>query len=240
MAAGVGLILGLILDLAIGWTWWAAAVGFVFLVWLFFLTSALRGPRIDIGHQLLRVINPERAATRDIQRLEDALTSGSLAGYDVMNWEGEKSIGGWGGAPIPRSLTIRHGDFEGEAEWVEVTTHMGDAADTAGDWLQDELERRLLQSQFPPPDDLTVEDFHRWHEQRQRAIENAEPPDWQPALLRVEDEQLPGQIARAGGHWVAYFKTGAVVVDLIGNGVDPNEVQLAPIITLDPYTKKSA
>jgi len=36
MAAGAGVVLGLLLDLAVDWAWWLVATGFLLLVWLFF------------------------------------------------------------------------------------------------------------------------------------------------------------------------------------------------------------
>lgn len=228
MAFGIGLVLGLALDATLGWPWWLVTIVFVFLVWLFSLMSAFRDPRRDIGHQLLRVIDPERAAERDKQLLRDALTSGSLTGYELSKWEGEKSIGGWGGSPVPRSLTLRHGTLEDRSGWIEVTTQAGDRA---GYLLRDELERRLAGLQVPPPEEPTIEALH----QRQRDIEGIAPPDWRPASFRVEQDVVDAQIARAGSHWVAYLTAGDADVELVAKGVDPNQVHLVPIITLDPY-----
>lgn len=39
LAAGTGLLLGLVLDLALGWPWWAVTAGFVVFAWLLFLSS---------------------------------------------------------------------------------------------------------------------------------------------------------------------------------------------------------
>lgn len=47
MAAGVGLVLGLVFDLLLGWWWLVVAAGFIVLVWLFFLASAFHGPDKD-------------------------------------------------------------------------------------------------------------------------------------------------------------------------------------------------
>lgn len=230
MAIGVGVVLGVVLDLAVGWPWWATAAGFVSVVWLVFLASAFTGSP-DLGRRLLSVIDPEEAARRDIQRLEDALASGALAGYEVVNWEGEKSIGGWGGSPI-ESLTIRHGD-RSDPEWIEVTTHTGDAADTIGHWVREDLERGLVEAQFPLPVHPTIEDFQR----RQRDIQKVQPPEWQLVSFRIAGEMIPGEIARLGSRWAGLVRLDAVALEMSGMGVDPGQLELSPIITLDAYTK---
>jgi hypothetical protein len=232
MAAGVGVILGLILDLVLGWPWWAVAGGFVFFVWLFFLSSAFRGQ--DLAYRLLCEINPERATARAIQRLKDDVASGSLVGYEVDGWKGEKTIPGWG-HPIHRSLEIRHGPFPDDAEWVEVTTHIGAEDPRASSRVQHNLEMRLLDSQFPGPHDLDREDLRRWEQERQQAIRQAERPSWKPARFRLEDVTITGQIARSGTYWVAYFKTGETLIELAGNRVDPDQVRLTRVTTLDSY-----
>lgn len=229
LAAGTGLLLGLTLDLVLGWPWWAVAAGFVVLVWLRFLSSAFHGP--DLGQGLLRVLNPDRAAERDRQRLEDALASGSLIGYEVDDWDGAKSIGGWSGAPDPHSLTIRHGEHDEQAEWIEVTTHTGEAADAAGLWMQEDLARRLVEAQFLLPDDPTIENL----QQRQRSIQQTEPPDWQSTSFQVDNEDIRGQIARVGSHWAGFMAAGKVIVEMTANRVSPDEVLLVRIATLAHY-----
>lgn len=230
LAAGTGLLLGLILDLALGWPWWAVATGFVVFVWLMFLSSAFHGP--DLGHRLLRVLDPVRAAERDRQRLEGALASGSLIGYEVESWDGAKSIGGWSSSPEPHSLTIRHGEYE-QAEWIEVTTQADDEATPAGHWIQEDLERRLIEAQFPFPDDPTIEDL----QQRQRNIQQAKPPEWQTTSFRVDHQDMPGQIARVGSHWAALIAARNVVIEMTGSRVNPNDVQLVRIATLAHYPR---
>lgn len=233
LAAGAGLLLGLILDLAFGWPWWAVAAGFVVFVWLLFLTSAFHGP--DLGHRLLRVLNPDRAAERDRQRLEDALASGSLIGYEVESWDGAKSIGGWSGSPEPHSLTIHQGEYD-QTEWIEVTTHGDDEAAPASHWIQEDLERRLFEAQFPFPDDPTIEDL----QQRQRNVQQAEPPEWQPASFLIDNEDMPGHIAQVGSHWAALIATRRVMVEMTGSRVDPNDVHLVRIASLAHYPRSGS
>lgn len=236
IAAGVGLAIGLILELVIGWTWWVVAAAFVLLVWLLFLGSVFRRPRRDLRHVLLGVVNPERAAARDIQRLEEAVRSGSLTGYEVVGWEGDKSIGGWGGDhAVVRSLTLRHGVLEDGAESVEVTTHGGDESATVLHWLQEKLESELIQAVVPRPGDLGPEDAHAWHVKRARAIRDAEPPAWRPAAFRLGGKTIPGQIASSGDHWVAFVRTDTAVVEMVGYKVDPGRIELSPIVSLDGF-----
>ena len=43
-AAGLGLVLGVTLDVWLGWPWWAVALGVLAAVWLLFVSSAFIGP----------------------------------------------------------------------------------------------------------------------------------------------------------------------------------------------------
>ncbi|MGA7272815.1 MAG: hypothetical protein WB239_17210, partial [Acidimicrobiia bacterium] len=203
LAAGAtGLILGLTLDAALGWPWWVPMAGVVVVVWLFFLSSAFWGPGSDVGHSLLRVVNPHRAAQVEQQRLRNGVASGSLIGYEVENWGGEKSIGGWGGSPTPTSLTIRHGAVDGDGEWVEVTTSItGDR-----EAIREMLERELAQALGPLPDEASIEELNRVR----REIRHTEPAEWHPVDFWVDGEEVRGEIARAGKHWAAVVETGTV------------------------------
>lgn len=236
LATGAGLLLGLLLDLAFGWPWWVVASGFVVLVWLFFLSSAFRGPDNDLRHRLLTIIDPDRAAAIHRSRLEDALASGSLACYEVEHWEGVKSVAGWSGSPDPDSLTIRHGEYDEQGAWVEVTTHSGVAVGTSGHWIHEDLERRLVEAQFPLPSEPTMDDFR----QRQRDIQGAEQPHWQSKSFRIDNERQTGRIARAGSQWAAILPAKSVLIDMIGNEVDPEGVRLVRLTNLDSYPLDSA
>lgn len=225
LATVAGLILGLIFGAAVGWPWWLVTTGFVFLVWLFFLFSAFWGPGSDVGQSLLRVVNPHRAAEVEPQRLREGVASGLLIGYEVENWEGEKSIGGWGGSPTPTSLTILHGAVDGDGEGVEVRTR----ASGDRDWMRDMLETRLAQAQHPLPDEASIDDLHR----QKRDIHDAEPVAWNPAAFRVDGEEVPAEVARAGRHWAALVEAGTVLIAMIGSDVEPGWIRLTPIDTLD-------
>lgn len=162
------------------------------------------------------------------------MRSGSLAGFEVMGWEGGKTIGGWGGGHAnPRSLTISHGVLEEGAEAVEVTTHIGEEAGAASLWLQEKLEWELAQAHAARPDG--AEDLHLWHLERERAIRNAVPPEWHPASFRLDGQTVPGQIARAGDQWVSHLSTDTVVVEMIGSHVDPGQIELTRVLSLHGY-----
>lgn len=212
------------------------AIGFVLVVWLYFLSKAFPGRRAETVGRLRGVINPEKAGRRERQKLIDAIDSGSLIGYEIAGWKGESSIGGWGGWPDPRSLTIQHGDPSTESEWVEVTTHTGVGAETADDWLEDHLARRLLYLRAPAPKDLATGNLDRWRRQREGDIREAEPLAWQPLSTPIDDEPTQGKMAAAGDYWVAHFKAASVVVYLVGQGFDPSQISLGRIANFDPYT----
>lgn len=240
IAGGIGLVLGLGLDWLFGWPWWVVASGFVVVVWLFFLTSAFWDPGSRIGDDLLRVISPDRARARESKRLEEAVASGSLVGFEMPEWEGVTSIVGWGGSPEPQSLTIRHGDPTQGTTWVEVTARTGREAEHAEHWLKDQLVREMMLSQVRRPEGLAIEELHRWHLEQERQLEQVEPPPWTLTQINIGGEPVPGELALIGDQWVAVVRVGDVLVDITAKGVEAGKVTLRRFEDPQPYLQELA
>lgn len=232
MATGVGVVLGVVLDLIVGWPWWLVTLGFLGLVWLYFVSSVFRGPGSDLRHHLMEVVNPGRAAAEVRRRIKDALSSGALVAYEVAGWDGKKSIGCWSGDPAPHLLSIAHGElFDDGDPWIEVTTNCGEEAEFAMAWVVEDLERQLAEARVPLPGDPTLEDFR----QRQQELRAVDPPPWNPASILVDSEPAQGHIARIREHWVAYFKNERVLVSIVAYAVDPSSLRLTALASLSAY-----
>lgn len=131
MAAGAGVALGVVLQVVVGWAWWAVALGVLAVVWLIFMSTAFWGPRAtgpghDLLTELLQVTSPERAAARRERQEQELWSSPPLPLYGLPPaWEGARLIGGYGAsAKAISNMELIHGDFEGKGPElrVEVTT----------------------------------------------------------------------------------------------------------------------
>lgn len=235
MAILVGGGLGVILNIAVGWPWWLVAVGLFAAVWLFFFASALWGPGRTLGNDLLRVIDPQRARARRINRLEDAVTTGRLVCFEVADWDGSRSIGGWGGSRQPERVTLHHGEPQLDDFWVSIATrstkHVGGANRN-----RDRLIRQLLRTaEGQPPDDLDVVEQHQWRIQQHRRLEETEQPPWSRSVLNVDGHETRCEVARVADRWAAMAVVDNVVIEITAHGIEPSGVGLRRLATLKTY-----
>ncbi len=99
-AALVGVVLGVAADLTIGWVWWLVTAGFLVLVWLVFLATALRYPGRDhLWIDLVATVSPQRAEELEKGRLREQLENRSRIRVDGMG----------GTAPHRRTWTLFSG-----------------------------------------------------------------------------------------------------------------------------------
>ncbi len=202
-AVVAGGVLGAAFDLVLGWSWWLVAIGFVAALWLFFFASALWGPdpvRRDDVHD---VIDPQGVEARQFARLEEAMLTGQLVGFEVANWTGSRTLGGWGGSSHPEQVTLRHDDPERDNTWVSITTRCGRPAAVGLDWRKDHLFEELVRSEEQPPGDLDAEDQHRWHIDQERRIEEAKRVEWSTTTMTIDGTPIPCDVIHRADRWVA-------------------------------------
>jgi hypothetical protein len=236
-AAGLGLVLGVILDASLGWPWWAVALGVVAAVWLLFLSSVFMGPaRGDrLGGELLDAVNPHGAVERRRKRESQLIRSCpfSLYGLDA-SWTGPRLIGGLGmrgGRLTGAELT--HGE-PNRGPWVRIETapfsrerHF-DLKEVAADlWFGME--------QHPPPD-LSPGERREWTNRRfqERRARNTQwakgsiPVDGQPTEFDVLDEETD---------WAARGALGDLVVTIHAHHVTIESIRLAVVTNVEPYVE---
>lgn len=122
-AVATGALLGLALDVTIGWPWWARALGWVAGVWLLFLLTAFKGAgrSWELWLSLLDALDPKGASDRWNRRQEQVFRTAPFPLYGLpRTWRGPRSIGGgaWGGGGryvTPTELELVHGDLEDAA-----------------------------------------------------------------------------------------------------------------------------
>jgi len=238
MATVVGVGLGVIADLVLGWPWWLVAAGFVAAVWVFFLASALWGPGRPLSDDLWMVIDPVRAEDRQFQRLAGAVTDGEVVCFEVEGWAGSRSLGGWGGGKRPERITLRHGDPDRDELWVQVTSCIGRDAQMAvrRDRVGHELPRL---GQVVPPDGLDAHELHRWHMRQRQDLEQLPPPTWSHGVILVDGQTQRCEVARADERWAAITAHGNVSVEIIGSGIDMASITLQRLTTLEHYFRGS-
>lgn len=80
----------------------------------------------------------------------------------------------------------------------------------------------------------------RWERFRHWLVNGGEAPTTLVCPNGQEWGRGVGQIARVGSHWAAFMAGGDVLVELRGNMVDADQIQLVRIASLDHYTRRGA
>lgn len=238
MATLIGIGLGVIADVTVGWPWWLVAAGFVAAVWLFFLASALWGPGRPLSDHLWMVIDPARAEERQFQRLAAAVDEGEIVCFEVAGWEGSRSLGGWGGGKRPDRVTLRHGDPHQDSQWVQVTSQIG--RDTRVAACRDRAGHELLRlGKAEPPDGLDAHELHRWHLQQHQQLPQAAPPTWSRDVISVDGQNQPCDVSRVDDRSAAITMHGNQIIEIVATGIDATSIALRTLATLDRYLQGS-
>jgi hypothetical protein len=236
LAAIVGTVLGVVADVVIGWPWWLVAGAFVAAVWMFFLASALRGPGRSLGDALRMVIDPVRAEERQFGRIDAAVASGQIECFGVTGWEGSRTLGGWGYAAGPELITLHHGDPYGDVPWISVTSGMGSGESVAAS--RPPHGRELLETgQAEPPEGLDVHEWLNWRTEMRRELEQAPPPTWSRAVLSVDGQARPCDIAIVDDRWAAVAPHGDVTIEVVARGIAPASAHRQRLDTVEPYLR---
>lgn len=250
-AAAVGTILGIILDLTVGWPWWAGALGSVAGVWVLFLLTAFKaaGRRMpeSLWGQLLDALSPKAAVDRSRRREERVFRDPPFPFYGLPpSWEGPRFLGGmgWGGmgreAGVNR-LELAHGDPE-DPRGMELRVSSS-VARGEPDLPQELLLRQLAESlwhevQRPPPD-LPAERFHAWAEARERERRRRETPPFSHVEVPVDGEPTRFAYLAEQSSSVAQGRSGHVTITLRARNLDVGQVELVSVRDVEPYIEGS-
>jgi hypothetical protein len=235
MAAGVGLGLGVAIDLFIDVPWWLVAGGFVALVWLFFMSTAFWGPHRLRRRDVSRFINPGRARTRDVASLEKAIRSGELPAYAVTSWNGQTSLGGWGrgGSSGWHSITLRFTYPDNAYRWVEVETRSGDQPASL---RKEMLAQNLLSRLDDPPSFNNIDEMRAWHvRHRREQEERAHDLAWRPGHLVVDGVEIAAEVITVDDGVAILAVRGDVFFEILARRVDTPTIELARVPSLAPY-----
>lgn len=242
MAAGVGLVLGIALDLLLGLPWWATAAGVVAGAWLLFMATAFRGPRRagpgeDLWTDFLLEISPARSWARR-ERLEEQMwRSAPLRLYGLPpTWKGPRFLGGWGSHRKGiTSLELLHGDALGEGRQLRVEV-LADPSDAHPRALADTLWDEALRPREGP---RSPEDIVAWHRARERELASRPDPEWQSVSIPIDGEGVAFQLLTEGSWWIAQGRVGELRLILRGHDFPSNQVTLVSVKNVEPYIEGS-
>jgi hypothetical protein len=228
LSFAVGAVVGVGLELLVGWRWWLVAPSFLGAVWLLYLATAFWGPyrvRLD---DLIEVIDWEKAQARRHHRLEEAIQKGSRVAYGVDGWAGPAALSAWGNTPSD-GLTLDHGDREHDL-WLAVTTRTGDQ--TPREVRRTHLFFELVAEEHRLREQPDIDSIMRrpapW------AMGEAMPP-WVPATMRVDGVITPCESVIRGDLWAAVVEIGETAIEVEARGGDPASTSLRRVDSLEPY-----
>lgn len=241
-AALVGVALGVAADLALGWVWWLVAVGFLILVWLVFLATALRYPGRDaLVLDLVATVSPLRAQDLERSRLLEQVENAPGPVYGLMEWEGSRHIGGHGFSPA-EGLTHLKLIYGSPLDQPHLTVNTiwprPNRPHLAIRDVRERLTRKLWRGQLRPPDHLDGDQRVAWMRQQRSAINERPIPDWTSASVRVEGVAHPAELYREGDDWVAIGEMDGALIEIGSHQVPFEHVVLGPLTDLSGYATR--
>jgi hypothetical protein len=241
VAAAVGVVLGAVLQLVLGWPWWLVAAGMVVVVWLVFLSSAFWGgsPGRPLATEALLVVDPARGLRRERQAMAERFRAAPFPLYGLpASWTGPRHLGGAashqsrGQPAVVTSLTLAHGDpaaEHGPQLRVEVRADPDDPG--AGP----ELRRALAEDLW-------------WAaaagDAREAAMGGvgglpADQPDppWSAVPIRLDGRPVRFELLAEGRHWVAWAEVEGRTLVLQTRDLAPEQVELVRVTDVEPYVE---
>ncbi len=248
-AAAAGTLLGLALNVTIGWAWWAVALASVAAVWIPFLLTAFMGVgrRQSLWANLLDALDPRGALARWSRREEEALRAAPFPIYGLPpSWEGPRLLGGmaWGGIGRdvgPTELELAHGDPEdptGLMLRVSSSLSRGEP-DLPLELVRRQLGEWLWQEQKRPPTGLPQEGLREWVRARDREFRRRVIPSFTPVRIPVDGEPVRFDHLPEGRAWVAVGGTDDLTITLRARNLAVEAVELVRVNDVEPYVEGS-
>jgi hypothetical protein len=231
-AAVVGLGLGAVADVVLGWPWWAVTLGVMFAVWTFFMTSIFWG-----AGRGWAAFAPRRGGEREWQRVADALRSPPFPMYGLpASWSGLRFIGGHGGGTDRLDVVcFAHGDpfgLHGPELRVEVRRDGVPLAE-----LLEDLGRGLGSRPDLPPG-MSVSEMPRWLQYREELDAKARP-ERSVIAVRMDGRDVPFDAAEVGDRWTAVAQIEGLVIQVTGRSFPIQDAELVRIEDAGPYIEGS-
>jgi hypothetical protein len=242
-ATVVGVMLGVVLRVTLDWSWLLVTVGWLVLVWLFFLATALlREGRHGLWIDLVRTVSPTRAERLETEELSRMVQAAPGPVYGLAGWAGQRSLGGHGqSGSMLIHLELMYGD-PAHGPHLRVNTiwrRLERLVDAEQDHIRRELTRELWYRQVPRPEDLAPEEFHQWAMKRRIDIDERPVPKWAKSEFLIDDISHPAETSTVGDDWVAVIDLDSALIGLQSCGIPTNRVALTQVSDIAPYAEGS-
>lgn len=239
--AAAGTLLGLALDLTIGWPWWTVALASVAVVWILFLLTALKG--VSLRANLLDALDPKGAGARESRRAEEAFRTAPFPLYGIpLSWEGLRFLGGMGWRGRGKDVVLlAHGDPEDPAG-VQLQVSMsvsGEEPDPPHELVLRELAEDLSWERNRRPTSKSPEQVHEWVQVREQEFRHRAVPPFTPVQIPVDGEPIRFDHLSEGPAWVAAGRRDDVTITLRTRNLAVDAVELITVTDVEPYVEGS-
>ena len=235
LAATVGLLFGIVLEIASDTAWWLGPLGVIAFVWLLFLASARKNAR-SIGREFARMTAPQLAMRASEHAMEAAFRDPPFPLYGLAPaWVGRRFLGGTGsdGRSLT-SLSLAHGDPYDE-HGVELRVECSIREYDSIEFLRRQAFEELARSARRPPTGATPDEFFAWANRSEREIRDLPDPIWERLDVPVDGRPVAFDLLTEGRVWVAIARVENVFVFMEGRGLPPGDVALVRIADASPY-----
>jgi hypothetical protein len=217
----VGSVIGVVLDLLLGWPWWAFTLGALVLTWAGFAATGIRDTR-ELGDDIVCAIWPKKTLARRRRQYERAFREAPFPLYGLDGiWQGSRTLGHWGGGSRPRAtrLGLEHGgDQEGRVAVVETS------------FREEELPVEIMRRH------IVMGLRHRF---APRTPDARPMPLWEEHTFLVDSRPESFRFVREDASWGATARIGETTVLVEAFGVEPDEVRLVRVADVGPYVEGS-
>lgn len=218
VVAGIGLTVGVVLQLTLGLWWWLPPVVLLVVAWLVAFTSIWWRRRVRTGSvraAILSATDPQRGFEERRREQRERLLASQLPLFELESWPGAVRLAGWGGPP-DRITRINVGFCEASdpTPIVSVTTVADEAGheDRVREQLLNELSGRDLERRtgpFPSP-----EAIRRGLDQARDELRDL---SWAPAAISIDGRDHEGFAFRGPQGSAAYCAVDDLWVTIEGS-----------------------
>lgn len=218
VVTGIGLAVGVVLQLTLGLWWWLPPLVLLIVAWLVAFTSIWWRPRVRTGSvraAILLAANPQRGFEQQRREQHDRLLASELPLFELESWPGTVRLAGWGGPPDRIThISVGFCDEPDPTPVVSVTT----VADQAGH--EDRMRERLLNELSgrnlgelvgPSASPEAIRDALDQARDELRGL------SWAPATIRIDGRDHEGATFRGPQGSAAYCAMGDLWVTIEGS-----------------------
>lgn len=218
VVAGVGLMLGVVLQCTLGVWSWVPPILLPAAAWLAAFTSLWWRPRAPAGSlrtAILTATDPQRGYEELRREQRECLLNSQLPLFELESWRGSVRLAGWGGSP-ERITHISVGFYdEPDAPAVVSVTTVADQGGHEGrmrEQLLDELSGRDLNERIGP---LASPEAIR--DALDQARDELGGQHWTTTVIRIDGRDHPGFAFRGTRGSAAYCAVGDLWVTIEGS-----------------------